>query len=42
VATIIISTLEGSIMLSKLYQTPAHIRTAAAHLGVYVRTTVLV
>lgn len=41
VATIIISTLEGSIMLSKLYNTPDHIQTAAAHLRLYLQEHVL-
>ena len=41
VTTIIISTLEGSIMLSKLYQKPDYIRTAAAHLREYIRKSVL-
>lgn len=41
IATIIISTLEGGVMLSKLYASPAYLRTAAAHLRAYVRTAIL-
>ena len=41
VATIMISTIEGGIMLSKLYETPDDLRTAAAHLRAYVRRNVL-
>lgn len=40
-ATIIISTLEGGVMLSKLYAAPDYLRTAAAHVRTYVRTVVL-
>ena len=36
VATVLISTLEGAIMMSKLYGDPAHVRRAAAHLSWYV------
>ena len=35
-ATIIIATLEGAIMLSKLYQDPVHLETAIAHLTDYI------
>jgi AcrR family transcriptional regulator len=41
VATILISTIEGGVMLSKLYRTPDFLQAAAAHLREYVRTTVL-
>lgn len=41
VATIVISTIEGGIMLSKLYQTPDYIRIAAAHLHRYIQTNVV-
>ena len=41
VATIIISTLEGGVMLSKLYAAPDYLHTAAAHLRAYVRTNIL-
>lgn len=41
VATIIISTIEGGIMLSTLYQTPDHLNIAAAHLRAYVQASVL-
>lgn len=41
IATVIISTLEGGVMLSKLYASPAYLRTAAAHLRAYVRTAIL-
>lgn len=37
VATILIATLEGGIMLSKLYGDPAHLERALAHLGTYVQ-----
>ena len=36
VATFLISTLEGSIMLSKLYGDPVHMRRAVAHLTDYL------
>ena len=36
VATLMISTLEGAIMLSRLYADPAHIRRAIAHLEWYI------
>lgn len=41
VATIMISVIEGAIMLSKLYETPDHIRIAATHLRSYIQTQVL-
>jgi TetR/AcrR family transcriptional regulator, transcriptional repressor for nem operon len=37
-ATLIISTLEGAIMMSKLYQTPLHLERAIEHLTDYVQT----
>lgn len=40
-ATIIISTLEGGVMLSKLYAAPEYLHTAAAHLRTYVRTNLV-
>jgi TetR/AcrR family transcriptional regulator, transcriptional repressor for nem operon len=36
VATVLISTLEGAIMMSKLYDSPDHVRRAAKHLSWYV------
>ncbi|MEM7132846.1 MAG: TetR/AcrR family transcriptional regulator [Chloroflexota bacterium] len=42
VATVIISTLEGGIMLSKLYQTLDHIHIATEHLRAYVEANVVV
>jgi AcrR family transcriptional regulator len=36
VATVLISTLEGAIMMSKLYDDSVHIRRAVAHLSWYV------
>ncbi|MEM7801763.1 MAG: TetR/AcrR family transcriptional regulator [Chloroflexota bacterium] len=41
VATVIISTIEGGIMLGKLFQDLEHIRTAANHLYDFVRQHVL-
>jgi AcrR family transcriptional regulator len=41
IATIIISTLEGGVMLSLLYQSPDYLRTAATHLRAYVRSSLL-
>ncbi len=41
IATIVISTLEGGVMLSLLYQSPDYLRTAAAHLRAYVRSSLL-
>ncbi len=41
IATIVISTLEGGVMLSMLYQSPDYLRTAATHLRAYVRTALL-
>jgi TetR/AcrR family transcriptional regulator, transcriptional repressor for nem operon len=38
VATIIISTLEGSVMMSKLYGDPIHIQRAINHLHHYLRS----
>lgn len=38
VASIMISTLEGAIMLSNLYKDPVHIRRAAKHMAGYVET----
>ncbi len=37
VATIIISTIEGGIMMSKLYQDPIHLQRAIEHLQQYVQ-----
>jgi TetR/AcrR family transcriptional regulator, transcriptional repressor for nem operon len=37
-ATIFIATLEGSVMLSKLYQDPVHISRAAEHVKGYIET----
>lgn len=37
VATILIATLEGGIMLSKLYGDPAHLERALSHLSTYVQ-----
>lgn len=37
VATVLIATLEGGIMLSKLYDDPAHLDRALNHLRVYVQ-----
>ena len=39
VATVLISSLEGAIMMSKLYDDPAHVRRVAAYLGRYVEDT---
>jgi TetR/AcrR family transcriptional regulator, transcriptional repressor for nem operon len=36
IATIVISTLEGAIMMSKLYGDPIHIKRAIAHLHAYL------
>jgi TetR/AcrR family transcriptional regulator, transcriptional repressor for nem operon len=36
VASVIIATLEGAVMLSKLYRDPAHTEHAAAHLSRYI------
>lgn len=37
VATILIATLEGGIMMSKLYGDPSHLQRALAHLSAYVQ-----
>jgi TetR/AcrR family transcriptional regulator, transcriptional repressor for nem operon len=37
-ATILIATLEGAVMLSKLYEDPVHIQRAADHLSHYIDT----
>jgi len=37
-ATLFIATLEGSVMLSKLYQDPVHMRRAAEHVTNYIET----
>ncbi len=37
-ATLFIATLEGSVMLSKLYQDPIHMRRAAEHVTSYIET----
>lgn len=37
-ASIFIATLEGAVMLSKLYQDVAHMRRAVAHLARYIET----
>jgi AcrR family transcriptional regulator len=39
-ATVLISTLEGGVALSRLYDDPVHVRRAAAHLGRYLDTDV--
>ena len=39
VATVLISSLEGAIMMSKLYDDPAHVRRVAAYLSRYVAGT---
>lgn len=36
--TVFIATLEGAVMLSKLYQDPAHMQRAAAYLTHYIET----
>ncbi|MEO8609031.1 MAG: TetR/AcrR family transcriptional regulator [Chloroflexota bacterium] len=41
VATILIATLEGAIMMSKLYDDPIHVQRAADYLSVYVRSVIL-
>ena len=38
VASILISTLEGAIMLSNLYKDPLHIQRAADHIAHYIQT----
>jgi AcrR family transcriptional regulator len=38
VASILIATLEGAIMLSNLYKDPVHMRRAAAHIVNYIET----
>ena len=38
VATVIISTIEGGIMMSKLYRDPIHLRRAVNHLSQYIQT----
>jgi TetR/AcrR family transcriptional regulator, transcriptional repressor for nem operon len=38
VASILISTLEGAIMLSNLYKDPRHIQRAADHIAQYIQT----
>ena len=40
VATLLIATLEGAIMLTKLYGDPVHMRRAVEHLTAYIDTTV--
>ena len=39
-ASVMISTLEGAVMLSKLYDDPEHVRRAAAHLERYLDESV--
>jgi len=39
-ATILIATLEGAVMMSKLYDNPVHIRRAVGHLKQYIETAV--
>ena len=39
-ASVLISTLEGAVMLSKLYDDPAHVRRAVAHLERYLDESV--
>lgn len=41
VASLLIATLEGGVMLSKLYDDPIHIRRSAAHMSAYVEQLVL-
>ncbi len=41
-ATIFVATLEGALMLSKLYQDPVHIYRAVKHLTEYIQTTLQV
>lgn len=41
VATIIISTIEGALMMSQLYGEPAHMDCAIKHLTNYVRRDVV-
>lgn len=36
VASLLIATLEGGVMLSKLYSDPVHIRRSAAHMSAYI------
>jgi len=38
--TILIATLEGAVMMSKLYDNPVHIRRAVGHLKQYIETAV--
>lgn len=40
-ATVFLCTLEGGVMLSRLYDGPEHMRRAADHLAAYVQTQVL-
>jgi TetR/AcrR family transcriptional repressor of nem operon len=37
VATVVVATLEGSLMLRELYRDPVHVHRAADHLATYVR-----
>ena len=39
-ATLLIATMEGAVMLSKLYRDPAHMTRAADHLTRYIETAV--
>ena len=39
-ATILIATLEGAVMMSKLYDNPVHMRRAVGHLKQYIETSV--
>jgi hypothetical protein len=39
-ATILISTVEGSVMMSKLDNDPTHIRRAVEHLSAYLESVV--
>src|SRR6266446_9720472 len=39
-ATILIATLEGAVMMSKLYDNPVHMRRAVGHLKQYIETAV--
>jgi AcrR family transcriptional regulator len=39
-ATVLIATMEGAVMLSKLYRDPAHIRHAADHLTAHINSAV--
>jgi len=42
IATVLISTLEGAIMMSKLYDSPTHVHRAVEHLGWYIESALRV